>query len=140
MAAINEFDLAFVVDTTGSMSPLIQAAQRQMVDMIDGLSRAAAVEMRLAIVEYRDFPPQDSLVTRVYPFMADLRQATKVINSLKAGGGGDEPEAVFAGLVAAARDLDWRPHARRMAVLVGDAPPHGQGLRHDHWREACPSG
>jgi hypothetical protein len=33
--AINQLDLAFVVDTTGSMSGLIAAAQRQMNTMVN---------------------------------------------------------------------------------------------------------
>ncbi len=140
VTAINEFDLAFVVDTTASMGGLIAAAQRQMVDTIDELSQSADVAMRLGVVEYRDHPPQDRLIHRVYSFTENLEKARKTINKLNVDGGGDEPEAVFAGLVAATRKLDWRVHARRIAVLVGDAPPHGQGLRGDHWPQACPSG
>ena len=139
MADINQLDLAFVVDTTGSMQPLINAAQRQMVDMIEALTRAAEVDMRLGIVEYRDHPPEDTLVFRVFPFTGDLKGAKKTINALQAGGGGDLPEAVFAGLVAAA-NLAWRKHARRIAVLVGDAPPHGVGCQGDAFRHGCPSG
>jgi hypothetical protein len=140
MAQLNEFDLAFVVDTTGSMGGLIAAAQRQMTEMIDALATAAAVDMRLGIVEYRDHPPQDSLISRAYPFTADLRAAKKTLQGLKAGGGGDAPEAVFAGLVTARDKLGWRVHARRIAVLVGDAPPHGIGCRGDGFPAGCPSG
>jgi Mg-chelatase subunit ChlD len=139
MAQLNEFDLAFVVDTTGSMGGLIAAAQRQMTEMIDALASAAAVEMRLGIVEYRDHPPQDTLISRAYPFTADLRAAKKTLGSLKAAGGGDAPEAVFAGLVTASQ-LAWRGHARRVTVLVGDAPPHGVGSRGDAFPRGCPSG
>ena len=140
MAQINEFDLAFVVDTTGSMGPLIAAAQRQMTEMIDTLARAAAADMRLGVVEYRDHPPQDSLISRAYPFTSDLRAAKHTLNRLAADGGGDAPEAVFAGLVAASQELAWRAHARRVAVLVGDAPPHGVGFRGDAFAGGCPSG
>src|SRR5262249_44155840 len=59
---------------------------------------------------------------------------------LQANGGGDGPEAVFAGLVAASHELRWRPHARRVAVLVGDAPPHGVGCGGDGFPRGCPSG
>jgi len=140
MVKINEFDLAFVVDTTSSMGGLIAAAQRQMIDMIDALSHSATVDMRLGIVEYRDHPPQDTLVSRVHPFTGNLKSAKRTINKLSVDGGGDEPEAVFAGLVAASGHLKWRTHARRIAVLVGDAPPHGVGCRGDAFREGCPSG
>jgi Mg-chelatase subunit ChlD len=140
MAQINELDLAFIVDTTGSMGGLIQAAQKQMVDMVDALATAVDVDMRLGIVEYRDHPPQDSMVYRAYDLTEKLDKAKKTINNLKADGGGDAPEAVFAGIVAACEKLSWRPHARRMAVLVGDAPPHGVGGPGDAFPRGCPSG
>jgi Mg-chelatase subunit ChlD len=140
MTEVNAFDLAFVVDTTGSMGHLIQAAQRQMIAMIDEVKRAADVSLRLAVVEYRDHPPQDQLVARAHAFTDDMKSAQATISGLKAAGGGDAPEAVLDGLVAACRELAWRPHARRVAVLVGDAPPHGTGLRGDGFPRGCPCG
>lgn len=37
---VGALDLAFVVDTTGSMSGLIASAQQRMIAMIDALLRA----------------------------------------------------------------------------------------------------
>jgi len=137
---LNEFDLAFIVDTTGSMGGLIQAAQKQMVEMVDALSTSVDVDMQLGVVEYRDHPPQDRMIYRVHQLTGDLKSAKKAINRLSPGGGGDEPEAVFAGIVAACEKLEWRRHARRMALLVGDAPPHGVGCPGDGFPRGCPSG
>jgi hypothetical protein len=138
--AINQVDLAFVVDTTGSMGPFLHAAQRQMVSMIHGLVSAADVAMRLGVVEYRDHPPQDRLLTRAVDFTADLRAGEATIGGLRHQGGGDGPEAVFDGVIAACNELNWRPHARRLIVLVGDAPPHGVGAPGDAFRTGCPCG
>jgi Mg-chelatase subunit ChlD len=140
MNNINEFDLAFVVDTTGSMGGLIKAAQKQMVAMVDALANAVNVNMQLGVVEYRDHPPQDRMIYRVYDLTDNLKSAKKAIDGLKAEGGGDAPEAVFAGIVAACDKLSWRRHSRRMAVLVGDAPPHGVGYPGDGFPRGCPSG
>jgi len=140
MSEINQLDLAFVVDTTGSMGGLIEAAQRRMIEMVSVLAKAVDVDVRLAVVEYRDHPPQDSMIFRVHPFTGDLPRAREYVESLRAEGGGDEPEAVFAGIAAACRELSWRPHARRMAMLVGDAPPHGVGCPGDAFARGCPSG
>ena len=69
---INAVDLAFVVDTTGSMGGLIAAAQNQMITMLEELTRAANINLWLGVVGYRDHPPQDKMVysasdpTRVY--------------------------------------------------------------------------
>jgi hypothetical protein len=63
-----------------------------------------------------------------------------VINGLEPNGGGDAPEAVYDGLEAACDRLDWRPHSYRLAVLVGDAPPHGTGCGGDGFKNGCPCG
>ena len=137
---VNEVDLAFVVDTTGSMGGLIDAAKRRMVEMVEALTRAAAVRLNLGVVEYRDHPPQDRLVYRVHDLTANLPAARATIDGLAADGGGDLPEAVLDGVLAACRELRWRPHARRLAVLVGDAPPHGASAPGDSFRAGCPCG
>ena len=137
---LNGVDLAFVVDTTASMTPLIEAAQRQMIELLDGLAQAASVDLRLGVVEYRDHPPQDRMVYRVHPFTGDLGRARGTIMKLRAKGGGDGPEAVLDGVLAACWELAWRPHARRLAVLVGDAPPHGAGAVGDAFPDGCPCG
>ena len=135
MAPINHFDFAFIVDTTGSMGGLIKAAQKQMVEMIDTLSKESEIDTRFGVVEYRDHPPQDNMIFRAYDLTDNLKKARKAISGLRAAGGGDAPEAVFAGIVGAINELSWRPHSRRISLLVGDAPPHGVGYRGDGFPE-----
>jgi Mg-chelatase subunit ChlD len=137
---INAVDLAFVVDTTGSMGGLIAAAQSQMVNMLQELTQAADINLWMGVVEYRDHPPQDQMVYRVYPFTSIMKEAQKAINNLKADGGGDPPEAVFDGIVAACQQLSWRRSARRLLVLIGDSPPHGLGAGSDGFPKGCPCG
>lgn len=142
LTALNQVDLAFVVDTTGSMGPFLTAARQQMADTLRTLAAGADFppDLRVAVVEYRDHPPQDStFVFRAHGFEGDLKQVQKVIDKLKADGGGDGPEAVYDG-VAACEALDWRLHACRVAVLIGDAPPHGVGGSGDGFRDGCPCG
>jgi hypothetical protein len=134
---IRALDLAFVLDTTGSMGPLLQAAREHMTALLSQLSSEAS--LRVGFVEYRDHPPQDKLLTRVHPFSSDLKKAQKVVEKFKADGGGDGPEAVFDGVVEATK-MPWRTHARRIAVLIGDAPPHGVGASGDTFRGGCPCG
>jgi hypothetical protein len=128
---LRQVDLAFIVDTTGSMGPFIQTAQQHMIDMLQGVTQAAelSIDLRVGLVEYRDHPPQDNtFVSRPYEFQANLKQVQQVINRLRPDGGGDPPEAVFDGLQAAGEGLQWRPYSRRLAVLIGDAPPHANCL------------
>ncbi len=137
---LNHVDLAFVVDTTGSMGALIAEARRHMVDMVRQLAVSADIGLQLGIVEYRDHPPQAKTVYRVSPFTANLEQVQQTIESLQVDEGGDLPEAVLDGIVAACRELSWRPHALRLLILVGDAPPHGVGTAGDAFPAGCPCG
>lgn len=77
------------------------------------------------IVAYRDHPPQDhSYVTKILPFTSSIPSVKEFLGTLYASGGGDGPEAVTAGMLAALEGA-WRPDAAKMIVLVADAPPHG---------------
>jgi hypothetical protein len=140
---LNQVDLAFVVDTTGSMGGFINAAREQMVAMLKAMTAEAGlpIDLHVGVVEYRDHPPQEnSFVFQAHPFTADLPQVQQTINALTPSGGGDGPEAVVDGLRAAADELLWRLHAQRLAVLVGDAPPHGVGGQGDGFADGCPCG
>lgn len=143
IVTLNQVDLAFVVDTTGSMGPFIGAARQQMMSTLNSLvdETSVAINLSVAIVEYRDHPPQESsFVQKAHRFTSSLSAVQSVLNGLTPAGGGDQPEAVYDGLRASCDQLNWRSHARRLAILIGDAPPHGTGFRGDQFRDGCPCG
>lgn len=140
MVDVNFFDLALVVDLTGSMSSLLANAKRDMISMISKLSKHANIKMRVGIVGYRDHKPQDNVLTIIHDFSDNLELVQRTINSLSAAGGGDNPEAVLDGVNEAVQLLTWNKHSRRVAVLIGDAPPHGVGAGGDHFPKGCPCG
>jgi Mg-chelatase subunit ChlD len=140
---LNHLDVAFIVDTTGSMGTFIDAARQHMVSMMGRLTADAQtpVDLRVAIVQYRDHPPQDmSFVTRENDFTNDLAAVQKTIAKLEPGGGGDMPEAVLDGILSCCQRLQWRQHSRRIAILIGDAPPHGWGHRGNSPKGTCACG
>jgi hypothetical protein len=141
---LSQMDLAFVVDTTGSMEPFIDRARAQMTAMLRALTDDALIPISLyaGVVEYRDHPPEErSFVFRVHRLNGSLKRVQKTIDRLAPKGGGDAPEAVCDGLCAAWGRLNWRPYSRWAAVLVGDAPLHGHWRgRGDRFRDGCPAG
>lgn len=123
-------DVAFVLDTTISMNPYIEQVQLNLVKFLEELQKKK--DTRVAILEYRD--SGDDFLNRVNTaFTKDLTKVKKAVESLTVSGGGDEPEAVLDALLAAKDKLSWNPKAKRVVLLVGDAPPHPktQDGRHD---------
>jgi len=119
--AMPAIDLAFVLDTTGSMSEEIASVLDTLRTVAAGAGQLGAT-VRVAIVEYKDHG--DPFVTRVHPFTGDLDAFRRQVSGIRASGGGDMPEDVDAGLAAAMTKLDWNPAAvARLAFLIGDAPP-----------------
>ena len=60
--------------------------------------RTEGLQLRFAIVSYRDHPPQDSsYVTKINDF-TDNYETIEFLKTISAGGGGDEPEAAHDAL------------------------------------------
>ena len=77
-------------------------------------------DIKLALVEYRDHPPQDeTFVTRVHDFTESVKEMKKWLEGCSAEGGGDLPEAVADGLHEALK-LSWRENATKICVLISD--------------------
>lgn len=118
-------EAVFVLDTTGSMGGLIQAAKEKIWSIASTLASAQPVpELRLGLVAYRD--RGDAYVTRVVDLSADLDQVYATLMDFQADGGGDGPESVNQALQAAVRGISWSqdPGTYKAVFLVGDAPPH----------------
>ena len=124
-------DLVFVQDCTGSQGSYIASATKNIEEICNHIYESgklqAREDLRIGLVAYRDHPPQDhTYVTKNFGFSSDISYVHKNLSSLYASGGGDGPEAVTAAL-AEALNMDWRPNASKMIVLIADAPPHGIG-------------
>jgi uncharacterized protein YegL len=118
-------EVVFVLDTTGSMSGLIEAAKEKIWSIASSLAQAeSAPEIRLGLVAYRD--RGDAYVTRVTGLSSDLDSVYATLMDYRAEGGGDAPESVNKALHDALHRISWsRDQQTYQAIfLVGDAPPH----------------
>jgi Mg-chelatase subunit ChlD len=128
-------DLAFCIDTTGSMAGEInnvKAKTKEIVAKLAGGKPAPIV--RVGLVAYRD--RGDQYVTKVFQFSEDIDKVVKDISSLEANGGGDTPESVNEAVHVAVNDLHWDggKSTLKMLFLIGDAGPHEYA--HDYnWRD-----
>ncbi len=118
-------DLAFCIDTTGSMQSEIDQVKEKVKSLTAKLAAGKpAPVVRVGLVAYRD--RGDAYVTKVFPFTEDIDRFVKDVSGLQAAGGGDGPEAVNQGMHAALHDLKWDDdkHTAKLMFLIGDAPPH----------------
>lgn len=121
----SKIEVVFVLDTTGSMSGLIEAAKEKIWSIASSLAQAeSAPEIRMGLVAYRD--RGDAYVTRVTPLSSDLDSLYATLMDYRAGGGGDTPESVNKALHDALHQIAWSDEqdAYQAVFLVGDAPPH----------------
>jgi Mg-chelatase subunit ChlD len=125
-AARPKVDLVFALDTTGSMSGLIEGAKTKIWSIASFVARAQPTpDVRVGLVAYRDVG--DAYVTRVFDLDSDLDRVYRRLLSFRADGGGDTPEHVARALDEAVHKMSWGPangNAVRLIYLVGDAPPH----------------
>jgi len=77
---------------------------------------------------------------KTFEFTNNLTQMQKNVDTLKAGGGADAPEAMSCGLAAAAA-LSWNRDAMQLLIHIGDEKPHGICCGGgDNYPDGCPDG
>ncbi|KAF8610423.1 hypothetical protein BDV93DRAFT_601434 [Ceratobasidium sp. AG-I] len=137
-------DLVFIQDATGSQGSYITHStvhiQRICADIVAHGGLLEPDDLRVGLIAFRDHPPQDhTYVTKNFGFTSDIERVHENLKTLYASGGGDGPEAITAALWDA-QNLDWRPQASKMIVLIADAPPHGIGEYGDGFDSGSPDG
>jgi len=117
-------EVMFVLDTTSSMTGLIEAAKDKIWSIANTLATAdPAPDIRMGLVGYRD--RGDAYVTVYTPLSSDLDAMYTQLMQFQAVGGGDTPESVNQALAEAVGRPQWSksPSVYRVIFLVGDAPP-----------------
>jgi hypothetical protein len=121
-------DIVFLLDATGSMTPCIQAVTHNISTFIDTLNTPDAnggvlvKDWRIRIMGYRDRDYDGAQWLVENPFSTDAASVKFQLESLKAAGGGDEPESLLDALYLVAQ---W-PAAEKGAT------PEVNGWRHRH--------
>jgi Mg-chelatase subunit ChlD len=118
-------EVVFCLDTTGSMSGLIDAAKKKVWSISNQIASGKPTpELKIGLVAYRD--RGDAYVTQVHDLSDDLDAVYARLKTFQAQGGGDGPESVNQALADAVHKVKWSPDAKTLKIifLVGDAPPH----------------
>jgi len=121
----SKIEVAFVLDTTGSMEGLIEGAKVKIWSIANEIVGAEPTpDLKLGLIGYRD--KGDEYITRVYDLSDDLDAMYEHLQAFKAAGGGDAPESVNQALYEAVTRMKWAQNTNVLKIifLVGDAPPH----------------
>jgi hypothetical protein len=118
-------DIVLCFDSTGSMAGEIDQVKRQIERIGTTLTRMVP-KARISVCTYRDL--DDEYVAKGLPLSSSIQDVSDYLSQVSAGGGGDHPEAVDEGLAWSTSKNSFRPTARKVILLFGDAPPHPQKL------------
>lgn len=121
----HRIEAVFILDTTSSMSGLIQAAKEKIWSIATTMASAQEnPDIKIGLVAFRD--RGDAYITRVFDLSEDLDSMYTNLMDFQAQGGGDGPESVNQALYDAIHKISWSNDSNvyKVAFLVGDAPPH----------------
>jgi hypothetical protein len=119
-------DVVICFDSTGSMSGEISEVKKQ-IERIGHTLTTLVPKARISICTYRD--EGDEFVAKGTPLTSSIQEASSYLAGISAGGGGDHPEAVDEGLYWSVSQNNFRPSARKIILIFGDAPPHPDKLQ-----------
>lgn len=131
-------EVVFCLDTTGSMSGLIDAAKKKIWTISNQIASGKPTpELKLGLVAYRD--RGDAFVSQVFDLSNDLDAIYGHLMGFKADQGGDTPESVNKALSDAVTKINWSKdkNTLRMIFLVGDAAPHMDYKDDVQYPETC---
>ena len=133
-----QIEVCFVLDTTGSMSGLIEGAKEKIWSIANEMIAAKPTpQLKLALVGYRD--RGDEYVTQITDLTDDIDAIHARLMEFTANGGGDGPESVNQALHEAVKKITWSKDrdVLKIVFLVGDAPPHMDYDQDVRYPEVC---
>jgi hypothetical protein len=125
-------DVLFLVDTTGSMGVVIDAAQDNASAILSSASGLG--DVHFGVARYEDFPESPFGSGGNVPFdliqnlTANTTAVSDAIDALSPFSGGDTPESQLVALSSSASEVSWRTDSTRIIIWFGDAPGHDGDL------------
>jgi hypothetical protein len=113
-------DVVFCIDATGSMGWVIDEVKLRIAELVD-IVRILVPIARFGFVAYRDDQGPE-FVTRSQELTYSTFKLKRFLSTLEAKGGGDIYEAVDLGIADAINMSGWRNPARKLILVIGDAP------------------
>ncbi|CAG8608350.1 4744_t:CDS:1, partial [Ambispora leptoticha] len=108
-----------------SMKRHIAAAKDSILQVTEFFkSINPCIKLRIGFYGYRDHCDGSSRLQK-FNFTSSCEEFRANLTTVKATGGGDEPEDVLGGLNAAITEMEWGD-GTKVLFHIGDCPPHGR--------------
>lgn len=131
--AARALDVEIAIDSTGSMSPVIDQTKKDAAAIIAAV-QSLDPDARFAIVEFRDphYPaPEYQVLQSFTNDVAAITAAIGRLNPVSTDYPGNVPSEAY-NLVfdrsVTDSSLGWRSSSKKVVVVLGDGEPHGAGL------------
>lgn len=113
-------DVAFLIDTTGSMKKVMDKYSSEAKKLAKNILDRGG---RIALFEYQDlrdrFKPR-----KVCDFGCDFEEFSTKLDNLKTGDGGDIKESALSAMKYTMNSLNWQTGATKSLILLTDADYH----------------
>lgn len=126
-------DVVLLIDKTGSMYDDIENVKSSATKIIEQLKKFNNIQLGWGAYGDKNDTPDSWF--ELNNLSADLDNSLNKIQNLTTGGGGDLPESVNDAIYKTIEDINWRPDARKMILVIGDAhslePPYADHSLND---------
>ncbi len=111
-------DVVIVIDGTGSMQLIIDDVKAKMGQLVHAIHRLVPIA-RVGMVVFGGKGQKMS----IQPLTLNPQKLVEFLNTVHAEGGDEWEEDLAGGVNTAIHNMDWKPYAKKVIVLVGDSPP-----------------
>ena len=111
-------DTAFLIDSTGSMSGLIDQYKAEALRLASETLNAGG---RVALYDYRDLNDPYEPVAHCDFESCTLEVFQEELRKIVVDGGGDEPESLLSGSLKVMKSLNWKFGSTKSLVVLTDA-------------------
>ncbi len=118
-------DVIFVFDSTSSMAEFLKQAKNKIENLLITFKKLVPTA-RIGLVTYRD--QGDEFVTMKHPLTHGTKSLQLFLKDIDPVGGGDREEALDEALRVAIEEFKWKTYAKKIILVIGDAPPHQEDM------------
>ena len=111
-------DVVLVVDGTGSMQLIIDDVKAKMAQLVSAIHRLVPIA-RVGMVVFGGKGKKMG----IQPLTLNPQKLVDFLSGIHAEGGDEWEEDLAGGVDTAIHQMDWKPYAKKVIVLVGDSPP-----------------